>query len=50
MTERANHTILMNDPFFKRHEELSKDVDETAEFASWSQSVIKQRAALDGSV
>jgi len=50
MTERANHTILMNDPFFKRHEELSKDVDETVEFASWSQSVIKQRASLDGSI
>lgn len=37
-TERASHTTLMQDAFFKRHEQLS----ESAEFSQWIQSVIGQ--------
>jgi len=44
--ERANQTILMNDPFFKRYEAQEQSMDE---FAAWVQSVIKARAAQKGS-
>lgn len=36
LAERANQTVLMNDPFFKKYDAL----DDTTEFANWVQSVI----------
>lgn len=35
--ERANQTMLMKEPFFKKHEAT----DDTAEFARWVCSVIE---------
>jgi len=45
LNERANQTILMSDPFFKKHEAL----EDPTEFAEWVQSVIRIRQAQKGS-
>ena len=37
--ERANHTTLMNEPFFKTHDAI----DDNTEFATWVQAIIKNR-------
>jgi len=46
LSERANQTILMSDPFFKKHEAL----EDPTEFAAWVQSVIRIRHSQRGSV
>ncbi|KAI1706189.1 protein kinase domain-containing protein [Ditylenchus destructor] len=41
VTERANQTVLVSDPFFKKHEQI----EDTTEFAAWVQNTLKQRSA-----